>query len=159
MLRMQVKLVGASELAARLKKVGVDLYDLHTEMILVGEMLKKFYSSENFTTRGSLLGKPWAPLAASTRADKNAHWAGKPDLVRTGDLMKGFQFAAGRMQVAVNNKVTVEGKGQTYNLATLMQKGTSRGMPPRAMMGFTEVLRRDIVAVVDRGVKEKLVGL
>jgi hypothetical protein len=126
-------------------------------MAEIGEELGKYYSGQAFVSQGAVYGKPWAPLADSTVAEKSKNWPGRPPLVRTGDLQNGFKYEATLVSVHVSNKVQVSGKGGTYNLLELQQGGTSRGIPPRLVMALNDTLKTEIVKKIVAGITLKIV--
>lgn len=122
----------------------------------IGTTLGKYYSGQAFASQGGVYEKPWAPLAAATVAEKSKNWPGRPPLVRTGDLQNGFHFDATPFSVTVSNKVEVTGKNGTYNLLSIHQHGTHRGIPPRLIMALNDTLIAQILAKVRAAVVAKL---
>ena len=71
-------------------------------------------------------GNPWAPLAASTIANKRRRKAPKEILRDTGTLDSSITFTTGRDEVR---------SGTSLEYAEWLQKGTKR-MPARPFLGF-----------------------
>jgi phage gpG-like protein len=154
---LRVGITGNKETMAKIRGLGASLMELQPEMEEIGKMQAEFYGNEAFNSRGEVYGKPWAPLSEGYANWKNQNYPGRPMEVLSGTLRKSFGWLAGRSQVVIRNKATVQGKGKQYNLLALQQGGTSR-MPARVIMELesTQVMaiKRILKEAIMRKIKE-----
>ncbi len=148
-MNVSVTVHGSKEEVDRLTRLGVDLLDWQTEMTEIGILLTHYYENEGFVSHGSVYGLPWQSLAPSTQADKSVNWAGRPDLVRTGDMQQGFESHPAISNVTIDNKM---------DYFEYQQDGTGRGIPPRVMMSINETLVAMITGVIKAGIETKIAG-
>jgi phage gpG-like protein len=103
----------------------------------VGAYLSRMTRTQ-FATRGRRSGKPWKPLAPSTRREKERMGWPRSPLVRTGQLRQAY---VGRpMEIEVYRKSTAR-FGSDLDKARWQHYGTYRNgkrhIPPRKIVVFT----------------------
>lgn len=132
------QVVGGPEVKRSLATFGAQVTDLSDAWEQVGEDLLGDFA-DNFATEGGGFGgwSSWAPLAASTVADRERHGYGgeHPILVRTGELMASttVRGAPGNVFEVGPNSLTV---GTNDPKAVFHQFGT-RKMPARVIVGLS----------------------
>lgn len=147
-----IKTTGLDLTKEHLARFRASMADMSGTMAKVGELLTRYYSGEAFVSQGQVYDKPWAPLASSTVAEKSRKWPGRPPLVRSGAMQDGFGMTITPVSVTIRNSVEVG----SYNLLTLQQNGTARGIPPRTVMALNDSLRTEATAIVKEDVLAKI---
>ncbi|MEU2203583.1 hypothetical protein AB0P19_06935 [Microbacterium oleivorans] len=121
---INVTITGDKELVKKLNSfIGSDGLDLKRSMGASGLYLTRFFSGEVFASRGRVIGEPWAPLNPSYAAWKARVFPGRPPLVRSGEMMRGFKHEADKRSLGLYN---------TADHFDYHQEG--RGVPQRVMM-------------------------
>jgi phage gpG-like protein len=129
---ISIQLDGDVDLPGEFSASAADISDFREPLqASTDELLKTF--DLNFDSSGSMFGgwvarKP--QMKGGVRVDT---W---PLMDKTGELRRGFVASVGSSEASIVNFKTVGKKG--WNLATLHQYGTSRGLPVRKVMGITE---------------------
>lgn len=141
-----VEITGVRNLQARLGQLQSSLLDWGDAMASIGEAYKAYYSSVPFASRGSIYGQPWPALNPKYKSWKAKKFPGRPMLVRTGKMMRGFSFLSTRNQVKFFNKVDYFEKHQE-----------GIGVPQRIVMALTQE-RRDAALDILKGELTKKVG-
>lgn len=127
-MQINVSITGDKELVGKLNSfIGSDGLNLKRSFGASGLYLTRFFSGEVFTSRGRVIGEPWAPLNPSYAAWKARMWPGRPPLVRTGEMMGGFKFKEEKRSLSLWN---------TADHFDNHQEG--RGVPKRVMMKIDE---------------------
>lgn len=122
---INVTVTGDKELVRKLNAfIGSDGLDLKRSMGASGLYLTRFFSGEVFASRGRVIGAPWAPLNASYARWKAQMFPGRPPLVKSGEMMRGFKHEADKRSVGLFN---------TADHFDFHQEGT-RHIPARVMM-------------------------
>lgn len=92
-MQIQIEITGLDATIAKLDTIGTALkVGLAPAMTEIGIMGSRYFSGIAFQSKGSTFDNPWPALAASTVKDKEAHWRGLPDMVRTGRLRNSFSY-------------------------------------------------------------------
>lgn len=134
MIDISIKAVGIKKIKDVLLKIKKQIKDLRSQFRPIGSFLLSSID-RNFQTEGSFLGKPWAPLAPATIADRASKGFGArhPILQRTGKLRRGFKADIGRTTLVIRNAVSY-----------FPQHQVGLGIPQRAMMLMNRRLAEDI---------------
>lgn len=152
---MVIKVTGIKVAQEHFERFSVAMADNPTLMREIGTTIAAYASGEGFTSRGQVYGQPWDPLSDKYAARKATKW-GTPMEVQTGAMQDGFGVDYTPGTVVVRNKVEVSGKSGTYNLLTLQQKGTKRGLPPRMILALNDTLKATILGMVKLVIQTKL---
>ena len=142
---------GAQEIRVMLDGLGLDLRNMRGAMEEVGRSAVQTFGGRVFASRGQLLGEPWPRLSDDYAGQKAKSYPGRPTLVRTGQMQRGFDFQATNMSVTISNN---DPKFKYHQSSAPRTK-----IPRRAMIGVyqgldTEV-RNTIAAVVARKIQER----
>lgn len=141
-----VSIQGDKELIAKLDRFGVSILDLSKSMDEIGRYLTGFFSGEVFASRGGVIGKSWAPLDDDYAAAKARRFPGRPPLVRSGLMQRGFKHRS----TALTSRIHNEAPYFDYH-----QAGTSK-MPARVMMHMDETRARAVVALITDDITGKM---
>ncbi|WIE74486.1 phage virion morphogenesis protein [Curtobacterium sp. MCSS17_007] len=98
-----IKVSGSREFMSRFQKFGATILNLGQAMNASGKYLSQFFSGEVFASRGQIVGKPWQPLSASYAALKARRFPGRPPLIRSGAMNRGYKFDAKESSVFLFN--------------------------------------------------------
>lgn len=149
---MVFKVSGLDLAKEHLAKFSESMADNTELMAEIGTTISEYAANEAFVSQGQVYGQPWEPLNSTYAVAKAKKWAGRPMEVQTGAMQDGFGSDYTPTTVVVRNKVDVNG----YNLLTLQQKGTSRGLPPRLILALNDALKATILAMVKVVIDTKL---
>lgn len=125
---IQITVTGDKELVRKLKSFTDGGMNLKRGLGASGLYLTTFFSGEVFASRGRAIGKPWPRLNDSYAAWKARRFPGRPPLVQSGEMMRGFKSKAGADRLELWN---------TADHFLAHQDGTSR-IPQRMMMRVDE---------------------
>ncbi len=150
-LDMKLEVTGDAQLKAMLTGLSLDMRDLRSAMDEVGRGAVKTFSGPVFTSRGQFIGEAWPRLSTNYAAQKAKRYAGRPVLVRTGQMQRSFKHQADSTRVTISN---------TDPKFKYHQSSASRSkIPRRAMIGIYQGLdsdvRNTIAAVIARKIKER----
>jgi len=114
----------------------------------VGNVVARM-NAKAFATKGASTGKPWAPLAASTVAEKMKHgWPSSP-LVRTGKMKASFTGRPMGIERYYGKQAVYGADGQ---IPIWQQKGTRRHgrrhIPPRLIQKLDPQARAEIKKII-----------
>ena len=143
---MNITVVGAPELSARLSRVAANIGKMLPEFQLVGEELKHFYETVPFLSQGTIYGAGWEPLNPKYKAWKENHWRGKGILVESGKMMDSFAYKANEVSVVIYN----ESKLFEYH-----QMGTTK-MPQRIMMKLDTDRKTLVIDTISKSLRERI---
>lgn len=148
---MRLEVTGDAKLTAMLTGLSLDMRDLRPAMDEVGRSAVKTFSGPVFTSRGQFIGEAWPRLSDNYAAQKAKRYAGRPVLVRTGQMQRSFKHDADSTSVTIGN---------TDPKFKYHQSSASRSkIPRRAMIGIYQGLdsdvRNTIAAVIARKIKER----
>jgi hypothetical protein len=101
---IKISVEGSKQFRARFKKFGSTILELDRAMNDSGKYLSKFFSGQMFTSRGGIVGKPWQPLNDDYAADKARRFPGRPPLIRSGAMNRGYRHDAKSSSVFMFNK-------------------------------------------------------
>lgn len=141
-----VQVTGGKEVEAKLKRLGSGLLQLDKGFRQIGEYMSNYFANEAFASQGQVFGATWPRLNMKYSIWKAQHFPGRPPLVRTGAMQRGFAFKAGSQSVSIGN---------TVPYFPYSQLGTSR-MPQRKMMGINDTNKRMISNILREEIKLKL---
>lgn len=147
MMQVEIVLTKADQkIVSKLGRLPHDIENLHSTMDAIGKAMAKF-GETNIEDEGRLTGELWKPLSLKYRNWKLKHFGTTHLLFKTGDLKKGFAWNAFNNKVEIGNNVPYF----VYN-----QKGTSRGLPPRPVLGFNDDIKEQIRNRIRKDIQEKL---
>lgn len=150
MISVVVNVTGLTETQTKLARLSTSLHDFTGALTSLGTQLVTFYSQTVFSSRGQALGETWAPLAASTRKEKDRNWRGRPDLVRTGLMQESFYKKVTPDTLFIGNKAPY---------FAYQQLGTSRNLPARKMLGVNATVEGFIRTTIEEDIRAKIDGL
>lgn len=101
---IKISPTGDREFISRFNKFGATILQLNDAMTRSGKYLSNFFSGEVFASRGRIIGKPWQPLNPTYAAWKAQHFPGRPPLIRTGAMNRGYAFDATNKSVSLFNE-------------------------------------------------------
>lgn len=142
----EVDVSGVKDLQGRLTRLKASLLDWSSAMRAVGQSFKEYYSTVPFASRGSVFGDTWPDLNPAYKSQKAKKYPGRPILVRTGAMQKGFNFTSTRDSIRLGNQVKYFAKHQEGD-----------GVPQRIMLALndervraaSDILRDDLIKKVD----------
>lgn len=149
-MNISVTVTGGEDVELRLQRLGRRLFMLDKSMRQIGEYLANYYANEGFASQGQVFNKTWPRLSQKYSIWKAKHFPGRPPLVLSGDMQKGFNFMAGSSSVRIGNE-TPE--------FLFQQLGTSRGLPKRPMAGISEANKRMISNIISNEIQEMLASV
>jgi len=134
---IEVKLrVNNAQVAAQLRSAAKTIGDLSTANKQLSISLYR-WTLKNFNSQGREEGgRPWAPLAESTKKRKKKLGKTQP-LVITGNLRQSFAGFSNSKQAGVGAKAS-SFKGRRGDYAVYLHEGTSK-MPGRNLLPTEEV--------------------
>lgn len=136
LVRVDIHIEGEEDYRRGFQIMAEDARDLSEPLRRVGESIRSGVG-EQFLTEGAARGAPWAPLSPKYKLWKEAHWPGRPILVRTGE-MRGALLALDAIDVT-RSRMTYEPHS---DIAHFHQFGT-RYMPARKMLVLRPQDRRE----------------
>lgn len=173
-MQITVHVTGLDNVTGRLAKLGASLHDFTTAFTGLGAKLIQFYGNDVFNSRGQALGETWAPLSASTRAEKDRDWRGAQDLVRTGAMQRGFYSEIRPTSLFIGNRApyfpfqqlgtgaqrssspTVNFLGGLARAYSIGGMGRGRNLPARQMIGVNARVEGFIKAAINADLKAKI---
>ena len=112
-----ITITGDRELIGKLNAfTGSGGLNLKRSLGASGVYLTRFFSGEVFVSRGRVIGKPWAPLNSSYAVWKARQFPGRPPLIRSGEMNRGFFFNESARKLELGNRadhfdIHQEGRG------------------------------------------------
>ena len=91
---IQITVEGDRELARKMRSFVSGDLDLKRSLGASGLYLSRFFAGEVFASRGRVIGKPWPRLNDRYAAWKARKYPGRPPLVRSGEMLRSFEFRA-----------------------------------------------------------------
>lgn len=82
---------GSKQLSRVLRNIGEGIKDWQPAFRETAEELKKIFSNDVFSSKGSVIGEKWSPLKPRYLAKKLAQGYPADPLVKTGKMKAGFQ--------------------------------------------------------------------
>ncbi|WP_152467701.1 phage virion morphogenesis protein [Gordonia terrae] len=150
-LDVRLKVDGDAQLKAMLSGLSLDLQNLRPAMDEVGRGAVRMFSGPVFASRGQRLGESWPRLSTDYAAQKAKRYAGRPVLVRTGQMQSRFGHQAAATSVTIYN---LDPKFKFHQSNAPRSK-----IPRRAMIGIYQGLDNDVrntvAAVIARKIKER----
>ena len=134
-----------AELAARLRKFGLSILDLHQSFDETGSYLTRFFSGEVFASRGGVIGEPWQPLNDNYAAYKARTWPGRPPMIRTGLLNRSFKHKSTALSTSLWNEASYF----DYH-----QEG--QGVPRRVLMKIDGQREVKVVGFIADGIQREM---
>jgi hypothetical protein len=113
-------------------------------MTEIGILGSRYFAGIAFQDHGSAFDNPWPPLAPSTVKDKEAHWRGLPDMVRTGRMRNSFSYKLEPNAVRLLNTAPYF----KYHQSAAARKK----LPRRQMIGVNVAL----MAIVETAIKKQV---
>jgi phage gpG-like protein len=146
-LQLSFAIEGDVELNRSLEGVSADLKNWKPEFAKTGRYLIKTFQ-QNFASAGVGLGSQWKPLKPKYRAWKMAHGYSGDILVKTGKMMKSFEYIATPYDVTISNAMPYF----VYHQSNKPRKV----LPRRIMMKMTFKLRQGVVKIFQTAVQTTL---
>lgn len=147
-IRFDVDVQGVADVDAMLRRLEGQLSDWGQSMSNVGEDYKQYYESVPFASRGSIYGQTWPDLHPGYKSWKADYYPGKPIMVLTGALQKGFYFVSTNEMIRLSNSVSYFEKHQ-FGI----------DVPQRVIMALTEERKRTATDIIKRDLDSKVRGL
>lgn len=142
---ISIKLTDGSALD-RLNLLTIIADDLKDEMDGIGKLTAQYAAGPVMASRGSVIGKSWAPWTPAYAAWRGANALGNQYLILSGKLSKSFAWQAD------NNTVEV---GNNTDYWKYTQYGTDK-MAARPTIGFSDPLKRGIANLLSNGIQSRL---
>lgn len=144
-LRITVKISGDATVQRKLAILGNDLNKLPEAMKNIGKEAAEYYRTTGFSDRGRPWGAGWQDLSVQYKKWKEKHYAGRPTLVRTGDMQDGFFAESNSTSVTIDNSVSY----YKYHQSSADRKSN---LPRRQMAGVNgkikDMVRSEIRAAI-----------
>ena len=138
---------GDTQMIRRLNGISENMRDWSPSFQKTGRMLLKTFR-DNFSTAGSMLGMPWAPLKPSTTAQKDRMGFSRNILIRTGTMKNAFVQMASKTDVIVWNPTSYFPFHQSNKPRQKLLR--------RVMMRLDEKRKQLIVKIFQNAVKDFL---
>lgn len=145
-MHVTVQITGASEIKAKLARLGRGLFQLDNGMRQIGEYMANYFANEGFASQGQVFNNTWPRLNLQYAQWKAVHFSGRPILERTGQMRRSFAYKSG------SNSVTI-GNNQPY--FKFHELGGTR-LPQRQMMGINEPNKRMIAHILQNEIRNKI---
>ena len=100
---MRISVTGDKELVRKLRDFTDGGMNIKKGLGASGLYLTRFFSGEVFASRGRVIGKPWPSLNPSYAAWKARHFPGRPPLMRSGEMNRGFKFQESEQKLELFN--------------------------------------------------------
>lgn len=102
---IQVTITGDRELVRNLNTfIGTGSLNMQRSLGASGLYLTRFFSGEVFTSRGRVIGKPWPRLNDRYAAYKARMFPGRPPLIKSGEMNRGFFSKAFPLRLELGNR-------------------------------------------------------
>lgn len=144
-LRLTIKVSGDETVRRKLAILGNEVNKLPNAMKEIGRQAAEYYGSVGFSDKGRPWGEPWQDLSTQYKKWKEKHFAGRPTLVRTGDMQAGFFAKASDDSVTISNSVSY----YKYHQSSAARKSN---LPRRQMAG----INGKIVSMVRSEIREEI---
>ncbi len=146
-MNLSIHITGIKESEAKLEKLRIGLKEgMDPALIEIGVLGSKYFGGVAFQSKGSAFGKPWAPLADSTIAEKDKlGYRGVPDMVRTTNMLNSFGFV-----MEGNGAVRLSNSAEYF--AYHQSADTRHKLPRRVMIGIND----SFLAIVKTAVKTQV---
>lgn len=142
MIQITFDVSGIAIVQQKFASYGADVSDLSVPFAQIADDLQADFTL-NMATEGGVFAGGWAPLAASTIADRvRKGYGASPILYRTGRLANSLSGDGGDTVKTVTAKSVTVGTSVPY--ATYHQTGTKK-MPQRKIVGLSWARRSLIV--------------
>ena len=144
---IKVTITGDKELVRKINSfVGSGEFSFQRSLGAAGLYLTDFFAGDVFVSRGRVIGKPWARLNESYAQWKAQHFPGRPPLVKSGEMMRGFESKAGPRKLELWN---------TADHFDWQNDGTSR-IPARQMMRIDDQRAARVVKYIMGDLTERM---
>jgi hypothetical protein len=147
-MEVSFQFTGDKEFLAKIKTFKETILDFKTDFTTIGEYLVRYYSTTPFFYNGTIYGKSWAPLAASTLAYKGKKFPGKPPLIRTGLMASSFAFQSSTEILTITN-------GAPYFKYHQSARPRRGHLPRRVIMAINKTLSNEIAMTMKMGIIER----
>ena len=130
--------IDKDDFAAYLRDIGLRMQDIKPVLDRYGEYIVNEHIPRQFSAQGT--PRRWASLSPVYARQKARQYPGRPILVRTGRMKRGFRWEARPRSLRIINRVMAGQKGRGVPRWFYHQSGT-RKMPARPMLQFTDADR------------------
>jgi phage gpG-like protein len=130
--------IDKDDFATYLRNIGLRMQDIKPVLDKYGEYIVNEHILRQFVAQGT--PRRWAPLSPAYARRKARRYPGRPILVRTTRMKRGFRWEARPRSLRVINRVMAGQKGRGRPRWHYHQEGTSK-MPARPMLQFTDADR------------------
>lgn len=137
--------VDSAEVDRKLRNLQGLLLRWDEAMVAIGAAYKQYLSTKPFASRGSVFGAVWPDLQPAYKSWKARKYPGRPILVRSNALSRGFEFMSTTNSVRMFNKVAYFEKHQ---------KG--EGVPQRTSMAFNQELKLTASDIIAKDLQRKM---
>lgn len=152
-MQVTIEIRGSKETRAKLKKLGLELYNFRNAMKEIGTEVTKYYANDAFNSQGGEFGSPWPQLSPKTIAIKSKlypQFVNMP-LMASGTMRKSFVATYNSNSVIITNSAPY----YKYHQSTLPRKK----IPRRQMAGINDPVKRMIKATLKKDIQEKIRGM
>lgn len=144
----EIDVSGIDDIRAKLDKLKRGLMDWNQTLAVIGKAFQDYYSSVPFASRGTVFGQQWEDLNPAYATWKAKNYPGRPILVRSGDLQKGFFFVSSNNEVKLSNKVVYFKKHQF-----------GEGVPQRISMALNDERKKAASDIIRDDIQKKVNAL
>lgn len=148
-MQITVTVTGSKELQRAFHKLGASLLIYDAAMKDTGEALTDYYSTVAFASQGGVFGSQWARLSPRYAVQKAKTHPGRPILVKTGKMIGGFRYRHNNTSAEIYNRMSYF----EYHQSTAEPR---RRLPRRQTMGINAPVRRMIMEIFDKDIKQKI---
>jgi hypothetical protein len=130
--------IDKDDFAAYLKDIGLRMQDIKPVLDRYGDYIVNEHIPRQFAAQGT--PRRWRGLKEPYKSWKARHYPGRPILVRTGRMRRGFRWEARPRSLRIINRVMAGQRGRGRPRWHYHQEGTSK-MVARPMLQFTDADR------------------
>jgi hypothetical protein len=147
-LKLQVK--NDEQVKKMLTELGLDLRNLRGAMNEVGRTTINYFGGQVFASRGATIngGQRWQRLNDKYAAQKAKKYAGRPILVRTGQMQTSFKYSSTGTSVEITNTAP--------HFKYHQSSDTRRVLPRRVMIGVYQGMQADVTATIASALAKKI---
>lgn len=127
--------IDKDDLAAYLQDIDLRMQDIRPVLDRYGEYIVNEHIPRQFAAQGT--PRRWASLSPAYARQKARRYPGRPILVRTGRMRRGFRWEARPRSLRIINRVRAGQRGRGLPRWFYHQSGTEK-MPARPMLQMTD---------------------
>ena len=138
---------GDKKVLAKLKRTQAGLKDMKGPMRTVSKFLTHYYS-QAFVSQGGVFGMPWPRLNRYYEVEKHKRYPGRPPLIATGRMQRGFKYQVFRNGTVIHNP--------TPYFKYHQSSAPRSRLPRRLMMAINSEVEFRVFSIINQYVRDQL---